>query len=300
MHDETSPQFSLTVIQAAVSAGNYYYFMSYGAAGLVETQLTGRSGTGDRGPESPALSQVPAFHRGWMGRAAVRLVHLPPSPARPHRRAVGVVAETGAGADGRGPDLQSPLVQGAQMKCGRRCDGEYREVIEPQTFKVRGREVTVPVALLKCGACGDVMYSPEQADRAQNAVYTEIRRRENLLAPGEIASLRLGLGLKQEEFERLLGLGPKTVVRWESGRVFQQGRGRTHAPGAGGSRERGKARGMERDYAPKQWADPKNARPAKPQHAVAHRFRSIAFRAAGLPAGIARVPMSLRRRCRRA
>lgn len=107
------------------------------------------------------------------------------------------------------------------MKCGRRCDGEYREVIEPQTFKVRGREVTVPVALLKCDACGDVMYSPEQAERAQNAVYTEIRRRENLLGPGEIASLRLGLGLKQDEFERLLGLGPKTVVRWESGRVFQ-------------------------------------------------------------------------------
>jgi HTH-type transcriptional regulator/antitoxin MqsA len=107
------------------------------------------------------------------------------------------------------------------MKCGRRCDGEYREVVEFQTFKVRGREVTVPVSLMKCDACGDVMYSPEQMDRAQNAVYAEIRRRENLLAPAEIASLRLGLGLKQEEFERMLGVGPKTVVRWESGRVFQ-------------------------------------------------------------------------------
>jgi HTH-type transcriptional regulator/antitoxin MqsA len=107
------------------------------------------------------------------------------------------------------------------MKCGRRCDGEYREAVEFQTFKVRGREVTVPVSLMKCGACGDVMYSPEQMDRAHNAVYAEIRRRENLLAPAEIASLRLGLGLKQEEFERMLGVGPKTVVRWESGRVFQ-------------------------------------------------------------------------------
>ncbi|HST57193.1 MAG TPA: type II TA system antitoxin MqsA family protein [Longimicrobium sp.] len=107
------------------------------------------------------------------------------------------------------------------MKCGRRCDGEYGEVVEPQAFKVRGREVTVPVSLMKCDACGDIMYSPEQMDRAQKAVYAEIRRRENLLAPEEIASLRLCLGLKQEEFERLLGLGPKTVVRWESGRVFQ-------------------------------------------------------------------------------
>lgn len=107
------------------------------------------------------------------------------------------------------------------MKCGRRCDGEYREVVEPQTFKVRGREVTVPVSLMKCDVCGDTLYSPEQMDRAQNAVYAEIRRREHLIFPAEIASLRLGLGLKQEEFERLLGVGPKTVVRWESGRVFQ-------------------------------------------------------------------------------
>jgi HTH-type transcriptional regulator / antitoxin MqsA len=107
------------------------------------------------------------------------------------------------------------------MKCGRRCDGEYREVTEPQSFKVRGRQVTVPVTLLRCDACGDVLYTPEQAERAQEQVYTEIRRRENLLSPAEIASIRLGLGLKQDEFERLLGLGPKTVVRWESGRVFQ-------------------------------------------------------------------------------
>lgn len=79
------------------------------------------------------------------------------------------------------------------MKCGRRCDGEYREVIEPQTFKVRGREVTVPVSLLKCDACGDVMYSPEQVDRAQNAVYAEIRKRENHPTPAGVASLRQGL-----------------------------------------------------------------------------------------------------------
>lgn len=106
------------------------------------------------------------------------------------------------------------------MKCGR-CDGEFREVVEPQTFKVRGRRVTVPVALLRCDGCGDILYSPAQADKAQQTVYAEIRRRENLLAPGEVAAIRGTLGLKQDEFERLLGVGPKTVVRWESGRVFQ-------------------------------------------------------------------------------
>jgi HTH-type transcriptional regulator/antitoxin MqsA len=107
------------------------------------------------------------------------------------------------------------------MKCGRSCEGEYREVTEPQTFKVRGRVVTVPVAMMKCDTCGEIMYSPEQVDRAQETINAEIRRRENLLAPGEVAAIRGTLGLKQDEFERLLGVGPKTVVRWESGRVFQ-------------------------------------------------------------------------------
>jgi HTH-type transcriptional regulator / antitoxin MqsA len=106
------------------------------------------------------------------------------------------------------------------MKC-ERCGDKYRDVTEPQTFRVRGRQVTVPVTLLRCAGCGDVLYSPEQAERAQQAVYAEIRRRENLLAPAEIAAIRRTLGLKQEEFERLLGVGPKTLVRWESGRVFQ-------------------------------------------------------------------------------
>jgi hypothetical protein len=39
MHDETNPQFSLAAIQAAVSAGKYY-FMAYATAGLIETQLS--------------------------------------------------------------------------------------------------------------------------------------------------------------------------------------------------------------------------------------------------------------------
>ncbi len=107
------------------------------------------------------------------------------------------------------------------MKCGRKCHGEYREVVEPQTFRVRGRQVTLPVALMKCDGCGDILYSPEQVDQAQLAVQAEIRRRENLLSPAEITAIRRGLGLKQHYFERLLGVGPKTVVRWESGRVFQ-------------------------------------------------------------------------------
>jgi HTH-type transcriptional regulator/antitoxin MqsA len=48
-----------------------------------------------------------------------------------------------------------------------------------------------------------------------------IRREEGLLMPDEIRGIRHHLGLTQEAFEKLLGVGPKTVVRWEKGTVFQ-------------------------------------------------------------------------------
>jgi HTH-type transcriptional regulator/antitoxin MqsA len=48
-----------------------------------------------------------------------------------------------------------------------------------------------------------------------------IRREEGLLSSKAIRGIRQNLGLTQHEFEKLLGVGPKTVVRWEKGTVFQ-------------------------------------------------------------------------------
>jgi HTH-type transcriptional regulator / antitoxin MqsA len=49
----------------------------------------------------------------------------------------------------------------------------------------------------------------------------KIRDREGLLRSSEIHSIRSRLHLSQQQFEQLLGVGPKTVVRWEGGTVFQ-------------------------------------------------------------------------------
>lgn len=69
MHDDTSPQFSLAEIQAAVATGNYY-FMSYAAAGLVETQLSRAEVE-----QAVAVLEPQHFHRcllstaeGWEGQ----------------------------------------------------------------------------------------------------------------------------------------------------------------------------------------------------------------------------------------
>ena len=47
------------------------------------------------------------------------------------------------------------------------------------------------------------------------------REERGLLTPEEIRRLRTDLGLRQQDLEGILGVGPKTVTRWEKGTVFQ-------------------------------------------------------------------------------
>jgi putative zinc finger/helix-turn-helix YgiT family protein len=73
----------------------------------------------------------------------------------------------------------------------------------------------------RCDSCEESFYTPDQALAAQRAAAAELRRQEDLLTPEEIRATRERFGLTQSQMERLLGVGPKTVVRWERGTVFQ-------------------------------------------------------------------------------
>lgn len=47
------------------------------------------------------------------------------------------------------------------------------------------------------------------------------KREQGLLSGAEVKAIREGLGMSQARFERMIGAGPKTVVRWENDSVFQ-------------------------------------------------------------------------------
>lgn len=107
------------------------------------------------------------------------------------------------------------------MKC-KRCDRELETVTELRTIRFRGgRQAQVEASVRRCPECGEVFWRPADAEAAHRAASDQIRRREGLLLTGEIQQLRKNLGLTQKEFEQLLGVGPKTVARWEAGVVFQ-------------------------------------------------------------------------------
>lgn len=101
------------------------------------------------------------------------------------------------------------------------CGGEARLVFGEQVVRFGSRSTTVTGEFMECSSCGERFFLPDQMDAIQRAAAAKIREEEGLLPPDEIKALREELGLSQSEFERLIGAGPKTVVRWEKGTVFQ-------------------------------------------------------------------------------
>lgn len=101
------------------------------------------------------------------------------------------------------------------------CDGEVISVREVREYTIGRRSAVVEDEFMRCEACAEEYYAPGQMDAVQRRASAAIREQEGLLLPEEIRAIREDLGLSQADFERLLGVGPKTVVRWEKGTVFQ-------------------------------------------------------------------------------
>lgn len=90
------------------------------------------------------------------------------------------------------------------------------------SVSVGAREpVSVRGTYATCDRCGEVYLAPGEGDALHRKASDVVRKREGLLSSAEIRALRDDLGLSQCRFEQLLGVGPKTVVRWEKGTVFQ-------------------------------------------------------------------------------
>jgi len=86
----------------------------------------------------------------------------------------------------------------------------------------RGHNVEVhDVVHGECTGCGEVYLGIDEMEQLQKAAASQMRESQGLLQPHEIKALRASLGLSQTGLERLLGVGAKTVVRWEKGTVFQ-------------------------------------------------------------------------------
>jgi len=101
------------------------------------------------------------------------------------------------------------------------CDTEAQIVRGPREMTFGRRTVVVDDEHMQCSACEEEFYLPGQLEAVERRAAEQIRRDEGLLLPGEIRAIRKRLHMTQAELERLMGTGPKTVVRWERGTVCQ-------------------------------------------------------------------------------
>src|ERR1700680_3208881 len=101
------------------------------------------------------------------------------------------------------------------------CGGEALPVRELTETHIGKRTVAVEAERMRCRDCNTEFYLPGQMLAEQRAAAALVRSEDNLIDENQIIAIRKRLGLTQALMERLLGVGPKTVVRWERGTVFQ-------------------------------------------------------------------------------
>ena len=101
------------------------------------------------------------------------------------------------------------------------CGGSLNSVSEEREVRIGRRSAQVVDESGRCADCGETFYAPDQMNETLRRASDAIREEEGLLSSEAVRGIREKLGLTQQAFEELLGVGPKTVVRWEKGTVFQ-------------------------------------------------------------------------------
>jgi HTH-type transcriptional regulator/antitoxin MqsA len=106
-------------------------------------------------------------------------------------------------------------------KCGE-CGGTLRPSTAALSVRYRDEIFLVEgVEHAVCPRCGETYMSLDGAEQAQRSAAALYREARGLLTPDEIREFRASLSISQRRFEEMLGVGPKTVVRWERGTVVQ-------------------------------------------------------------------------------
>ena len=111
--------------------------------------------------------------------------------------------------------MAEEFVSGCQHKKLERrvIDEEFDYGLDDERIRIAAKGVPV----MACASCGEAFYGPE----AEQAHHRAICAALGLLTPEEIKAIRERLGMTQEAFAKLTGIGVATLSRWERGQMMQ-------------------------------------------------------------------------------
>lgn len=101
------------------------------------------------------------------------------------------------------------------------CNSEVESVVRTvlETYPVKGEEITINAQVRFCLCCNQEIWDDELDAQNLLDAFAEYRKRHDLLQPAEIRMIREKYGLSQVAFARVLGLGDKTIARYENGSI---------------------------------------------------------------------------------
>lgn len=110
------------------------------------------------------------------------------------------------------------------MKFCLKCMKEVDYYIEEQTVieQVKDEKIEAKLQVAKCKECGEEMFVADIEKKNFDILYSAYREKNGLLQPTQIKSIRDKYELTQTLFAKILGLGEKTIARYENGSIQEQ------------------------------------------------------------------------------
>lgn len=105
-------------------------------------------------------------------------------------------------------------------KCQKEREFEIRE--ENESYPIRNETIRIIAKITYCKHCGEQIWNDQLDDENLKTAYRKFRMSHSLLQPEEIKKIRQEYALSQTDFGRILGLGDKTIARYENGSIQDQ------------------------------------------------------------------------------
>lgn len=96
---------------------------------------------------------------------------------------------------------------------------ELKVIMRNETYPVKGENIEISAQVCVCSKCGEELWSPVFDDNNLRNAYDKYRLNKGLLLPSEIKEIREKYGVSQTAFAKILGLGEKTIARYENGSI---------------------------------------------------------------------------------
>ena len=102
------------------------------------------------------------------------------------------------------------------------CEREGAVVSKEKTVLIKGVKIKTTVHCCVCPECGDVFYDKKLMDEDMKVGFDLYKKTVGLLTSGEIKAIRKSYGYSATKFAMVLGLGAKTITRYEGGAIQSQ------------------------------------------------------------------------------